>query len=81
MEIIKAFLRIIRSLFFKLNESQRKHVSKLFDTVAVGSIIPVFIKLLDNDNPNDTRVVVVCLVCAILLEILSIAALAAGDDE
>lgn len=70
-----------KSYWWKLNIDQRKHVSKVFDTLAMGSVAPMFFSLISNDIDGESVSVALCLISAILFESCAILALIKKEDE
>lgn len=81
METIKQFFTIIRAKFFALNREQRKAISSIFDKLAIGIMISIVFKLVTDNQEGDGFIIFLWSICAIILETLSIAALAAKDEE
>lgn len=75
MDQIKALLRKLRTLFFKLNEEQRKHVSKIFHMLGLGAALPIFIQIATNQKSESWLYIVIWIAYAIIFEIIAIAAL------
>lgn len=71
----------IRIGFFKLNKQQREQVSKIFDKLALGALLPVALRLMSDDKSGDGLVIVIWIVCAIIFAGISVAALAAEDGD
>ena len=81
---IKLLLAFIRKQYFRLNEKQRESIAQAFEKLATGAMIPVAFKLMSDGEEGDTIAICFWLVCAIVFQILAIAARAAkeeGDDD
>lgn len=79
---IKKLLIKTGNAWWQLNESQRKHVSDLFHKLAMGSLLPILIKLVSDDKSGDGFQIGVLLICAIICELLALWSLKTkGGDE
>lgn len=67
--------------FFRLNEEQRKKTSEFLDKCATGAMLPVGIKFLSDGKDGDVIYITLWLGCATIFALLSIAALAAKEDN
>ena len=81
METIQALLRKLKTMFFKLNEDQRKHVSKIFHMLGMGAALPVFVQIITNEKSESLLYILVWIACAIIFEMIAIAALAARSKK
>ena len=83
IEKMKKPIDKIREGFFKLNKQQREQVSKIFDKLALGALLPVALRLMSDDKSGDGLAIAIWIVCAIIFGVISVAALAAkeGEDE
>lgn len=66
--------------FLELNEKQREQVSKLFDKLSVGSLLPVVLKLMSDGKSGDFLYIFFWLFCVIIFAVLSVATLATKDE-
>lgn len=71
----------IKTLFFRLNEEQRRKLSDFCDKAATGAMLPVAIKFLSDGKPGDGFYIFSWLSCAIIFAILSVLALAKGEND
>lgn len=78
---MKTIVGKIRTGFFKLNKQQREQVSKIFDKLALGALLPVALRLMSDDKSGDGLAIAVWIVCAIIFAGISVAALAAKDGD
>ena len=53
IEKMKKPIDKIREGFFKLNKQQREQVSKIFDKLALGALLPVALRLMSDDKSGD----------------------------
>ena len=67
--------------FFRLNEEQRKKLSEFCDKAATGAVLPVGIKFLSDEKSGDGFYIFSWLSCAIIFAILSVLALAKGEND
>lgn len=78
---MKKMVEKIRTGFFKLNKKQREQVSKIFDKLALGAMLPVALRLINDGKSGDGLAIATWIVCAIIFGIISVAALAAKEGE
>mgnify|MGYP000889614433 FL=1 len=78
---ISALKRWIKQRFFRLNQDQRKKLSEFCDKAATGAVLPVGIKFLSDEKSGDGFYIFSWLSCAIIFAILSVLALAKGEDD
>ena len=71
----------IRKAYFRLNEKQRNSIAGSFEKLSVGSMAPVAIKFMSDGETGDTPAIFIWLLCAILFQVMAVAAYAAKDDE
>lgn len=67
--------------WWRLNDAQREHISKIFDTLAMGSIAPMFFSLVSNEIDGESLSVALCIISAILFELCAILALIKKEEE
>ena len=84
MGIIKKLKKMVDSIrtgFFRLNKQQREQISKIFDKLALGALLPVALRLMSDDKPGDGLAITIWIVCAIIFGAISVVALATKEGE
>jgi len=71
----------IKTLFFRLNEEQRRKLSDFCDKAATGAMLPVAIKFLSDGKPGDGWYIFLWLMSALSFVVLSVLALATKGEE
>ena len=71
----------LKQQFFRLNVNQRKKLSEFCEKAATGAVLPVGIKFLSDGKSGDGFYIFAWLSCAIIFAILSILALAKGEND
>lgn len=78
---IKKIYNIIWNFFLDLNDKQREQVSKLFDKLAIGAMLPIAFRFMSDGKVGDGFAIFIWLSCAIIFAVLSVAALVAKDEK
>ena len=65
--------------FINLNDKQREKISSLFDRMAIGSLLPIPFRLMSDGKSGDNIAIFIWLLCAIIMAVLSIVALATKE--
>lgn len=78
---LKKILRFFQKQFFRLNEKQRDHVSKLCHLLGLTSALPIISKLLSNEQHGDDWQVLVWFFYATLFEVGALLALSSKKED
>lgn len=71
----------IWKFFLGLNKEQRNQVSKIFDKLAIGAMLPIAFRFMSDGQAGNGLAIFIWLTCAIIFSILSVVALATKDGE